>query len=76
MEYNLIMAKKKRTKEQKIKAGYRIKFTDLKTDKKVDKKPKTGSLNLNYFRSDLTKVAILTMLALALEIALWLILKR
>ncbi len=70
------MAKKRRTKEQKIKAGYRVEFAELKTDKKAEAKPKTETVNLNYYRADLTKVAILTMLALALEITLWLILKR
>jgi hypothetical protein len=29
-----------------------------------------------YFQSDLTKVIVLTMLALASEVALWLILRR
>ncbi|MBI1872095.1 hypothetical protein HYS10_01615 [Candidatus Collierbacteria bacterium] len=67
---------KRRTKEQKVKAGFRVEFSSLEKPKKAPEKLKTDAGKLNYFRTDLTKVFILTMLALALEFALWLIWKR
>jgi len=67
---------KRRTRQQKIRAGYRVRFSELKNVKKGHPKPKNEIVSSTYFRADLTKVLILTMLALALEFALWLIWKR
>lgn len=67
---------KKRTREQKIRAGFRVEFSSLENNKKTELKPKTPLLSVSYFRADLTKVFVLTMLALALEFALWLNGKR
>ncbi|OGD72185.1 hypothetical protein A3A84_01860 [Candidatus Collierbacteria bacterium RIFCSPLOWO2_01_FULL_50_23] len=68
---------KKRTRAQKIKAsGFKVTFGAINSPK-VHVKVKTEKQNgLNYFRSDLTKVLLLTMLALASEVVLWLILKH
>ncbi len=68
--------KMRRTKSQKLKtverkAGFQIKSEWLKTpeaDKNVSKEIKVDS---GYFKADLTKTFVLTMLVLALELALW-----
>lgn len=78
----LNMAKKTRkTKYQKLKTserkeGFQIKSEWLKTaevNKNISKEIKVDS---KYFRADLTKTFVLTMLVLALELALWHYLSR
>lgn len=72
------MAKKQRkTKRQKIrteerKAGFVIKNEWLKTSGKATEVSREMSIvDKNFFRRDLTKTLVLTMLVLALELALW-----
>jgi signal transduction protein with GAF and PtsI domain len=69
--------KTRKTKTQKIKArerreGFAIKEEWLKSDKKAAENVKEMStIEKNFFRQDLTKTLVLTMLVLALELALW-----
>ena len=69
--------KTRKTKLQKIKArerreGFVIKSEWLKTGEKVPPVSKEMPvLNKGFFRQDLTKTVVLTMLVLALELALW-----
>jgi len=69
--------KTRKTKTQKIKArerreGFVIKNEWLKSDKKITESVKEMSTTeKNFFRQDLTKTLVLTMLVLALELALW-----
>ncbi len=71
---------KKRTRKQKVRTsqrlagmgGFRVTFGAMDSSKIKQKAVKNEGTEAKYFRSDLTKVAVLTMLALALEIALWL----
>ncbi len=83
MKYIIRMAKK-RTRKQKIRISRRASRSDsfevnfsaidgVKNKNKIDKKQ---GFEAEYFRADLTKVAVLTMLALASEMALWFYLKR
>lgn len=76
------MAKKRRTKKQKIKAqerrtqqsnqGFVIPKSSLKTNKKKKKTATRTEKNENEFlQADLTKTLLVTMLALALELACW-----
>lgn len=73
------MAKKRKTKAQKQKAsvrreeGFKIdsKWLESKTAQKLSKAIKVDSLDSKHFRADLTKTFVLTMLVLALELALW-----
>lgn len=67
---------KKRTRKQKIKTGFKVAFGSIKGAKNKKGPIKEKVSEAKYFRSDLTKVIVLTMLALALEIALWLYLMR
>ena len=80
---------KKRTRAQKIKTasrpkkvevpgttGFKISFGPIHGSKSSIKGTNEKQSELKYFRSDLTKVLALTMLALASEIVLWLILKH
>ncbi len=68
---------KKRTRAQKIKAaGFKVTFGAMKEAKVKEKAPVKNGNEFKYFRSDLTKVLALTMLALASEVVLWLILKH
>ncbi len=68
---------KKRTRAQKVKAsGFKVAFGAMKEAKVKGKAPAEKGNEFNYFRSDLTKVLALTMLALASEVVLWLILKH
>ncbi|MEK7525171.1 MAG: hypothetical protein AAB548_02260 [Patescibacteria group bacterium] len=68
---------KKRTRAQKIKAsGFKVAFGAMDGSKTKERAVKKEGVEAKYFRSDLTKVIVLTMLALALEIALWLYLAR
>ena len=68
---------KKRTRAQKVKAsGFKVAFGAMK-EAKVKREATAGKVKESgYFRSDLTKVLALTMLALASEVVLWLILKH
>ena len=78
------MAKKtRRTKLQKLKTTEKKEFGfKLKEEWLVGKKEPQGSaintINFEgkYFRQDLTKTFVLTMLVLALELALWHYLSR
>ncbi len=81
------MAKKRRTKKQKQKSrnsaqqranvGFKVDVESLGLKKKTSKKPeKIGKKYKSFLRVDLTKTIVLTMLALALELALWLYLSR
>lgn len=71
------MAKKsRRTKTQKLRAsersqGFQIKSEWLKTEEKHQSMTKEIVVDNSHFRSDLTKTFVLTMLVLALELALW-----
>lgn len=56
--------------------GFAVSFSAMEGSKRVVTGSAKTDLNLKFFRSDLTKVAVLTMLALALEIALWRYLPR
>jgi len=80
---------KKRTKAQKIKTasrskktevpgttGFKISFGPVHGAKPNLRRQRENQNELKFFRSDLTKVLALTMLALASEIVLWLILKH
>lgn len=71
------MSKKRKTKAKKIAASVRRSegfvidqklFSGNNKDQKVSKRYK---LNTNQFKADLTKTLVLTMLVLALELALW-----
>ncbi len=79
------MNKTRKTKKEKVRSserkekveGFVIKEEWLKTDKprsqaKLDLNPSEKK----YFRADLTKTLILTMLVLALELAIWNYLSR
>ncbi|HLE49524.1 MAG TPA: hypothetical protein VI791_00070 [Patescibacteria group bacterium] len=75
---------KKRTRKQKVRTGqrlagmggFKVSFGAMDGSKTKEKAVKKEGVEAKYFRSDLTKVIVLTMLALALEIALWLYLAR
>ncbi len=68
---------KKRTRAQKIKAsGFKVAFGAMKEAKMTKRVSLERGNEFSYFRSDLTKVVVLTMLALASEVVLWLILKH
>ena len=84
--YDRDMAKK-RTKSSKVRArarrgeavsasGFKVSFSAIESSKTQIKRGAANKSELNFFRIDLTKVILLTMLALALEIALWLYLPR
>lgn len=76
MKYIIYMAKK-RTRAQKIKAsGFKVKFGAMKEAKTKVGVSSNKEAGFGYFRSDLTKVLALTMLALASQVVLWLILKH
>lgn len=76
------MAKKTRkTKQQKLKTnerkeGFQIKSEWLKTAEVSKNISKEIKVDNKYFRADLTKTFVLTMLVLALELALWHYLSR
>ncbi|MFZ2202440.1 MAG: hypothetical protein WAV56_03505 [Microgenomates group bacterium] len=68
---------KERTSERLVRTGgFKVAFSSIDGSKIKQKPVKKGVVEAKYFRSDLTKVFLLTMLALALEIALWLYLAR
>jgi hypothetical protein len=68
---------KKRTRAQKVKAsGFKVRFGAMGEAKIKDGVSSEKGTEFKYFRSDLTKVLALTMLALASEVVLWLILKH
>jgi hypothetical protein len=73
---------KRRTRKQKLKTqkkriqgkntGFKVDLGILGKNKKNPvKAKKTGKIYKSYLRADLTKTLVLTMLALALELALW-----
>lgn len=76
------MSKKRRTKKQKIKtrerrtqqsnSGFVIPEKTLSKTRKTRKiKESSSKMENNHFWSDLTKTLLVTMLALALELACW-----
>jgi hypothetical protein len=66
------MPRNRRTRKQKKKPKNRpIQGKIFKVEAK-----EPNNINYKYFKADLTKTIILTMLALALELALWLYLSR
>lgn len=80
MYYNQPMNKKRKTREQKIRTterkivaeGFRVNPDWLaKSDKNTEKESAQEKVKLNYFKLDLTKTFVLTMLVLAFELALW-----
>ena len=83
MKYIIYMAKK-RTRRQKTRTsqrlagtgGFRVAFGAMDSPKVKQGAVKKKGGEVKYFGSDLTKVIVLTMLALALEIALWLYIAR
>ena len=71
----------RKTKNQKIKAqerreGFQIKSEWLKSPESIQRISKDIKSDNKYFRADLTKTFVLTMLVLALELALWHYLSR
>ncbi len=79
------MRKIRKTKKEKVRAterkvkteGFVIKEEWLKTDKSRNQtRFELNPSGKNYFRTDLTKTLILTMLVLALELAIWQYLSR
>ena len=74
--------KTRRTKNQKLRTnerrdGFTIKSEWLETKQKTKLiSPKIDLKNNSFFRQDLTKTLVLTMLVLALELALWHYLSR
>lgn len=79
------MSRKRKTRKQKIKSEIRQKQSQtfkveadwLKTGTKTIKKTVVlGETGKKYFRLDLTKTFLLSMLVLALELALWIYLSR
>lgn len=79
------MFRKRKTRKQKIKSEIRQKESQtfkveadwLKTGTKAVKKTVVlGETGKKYFRLDLTKTFLLSMLVLALELALWIYLSR
>ena len=81
------MAKKRRTKKQKQKTqnrrkqgeivGFKVNVNGFSVKKKDSGQARmTNKTYRSYLRVDLTKTIVLTMLALALELALWLYLSR
>jgi hypothetical protein len=76
------MSKKRRTKKQKMQtqkrrtqqanSGFVIPEATLKKNIKMKKiKESSSKMKNSHFRSDLTKTLLVTMLALALELACW-----
>ncbi len=82
IQFKLNMAKKiRRTKNQKLKTverkqGFQIKSEWLKTSEVNKNISKEIKVDNKQFRADLTKTFVLTMLVLALELALWNYLSR
>ncbi len=77
------MTRKRKTRSQKIKASekresgqFTIKKEWLETSKVSQSVAKEIKVDKSYFRADLTKTLVLTMLVLALELALWHYLSR
>ncbi len=73
--------KTRRTKNQKLKTSERKEGFVIKNEWLINKKASSvpvSSTNFNgkFFRQDLTKTFVLTMLVLALELALWQYLTR
>ncbi len=76
------MARHRKTKQEKIKAserregGFTIRKEWLGDNKASQIDTKDIKVDKPYFRADLTKTFVLTMLILALELALWNYLSR
>ena len=83
--YNMTMGKQRKTKKEKLQSverkekaqGFVIDQSLLKDSPKSVRK-KTGLVleEKRFFKADLTKTVILTMLVLALELAIWSYLSR
>lgn len=67
--------KKRRTREDKIKTAYRIDLKKVSNKIEDAKKMELGTVQTKHMATDLTRVLALTMLALALELLLYLRLK-
>jgi len=81
------MGKKRRTKKQKVRtqerrtqqsnSGFVIPEETLSKTKKTKKIKESSSKTENsFFKEDLTKTLLVTMLALALELACWRVFKK
>ena len=79
------MPNKRKTREQKIKSSqrenkaiaFKVKSDWLtKSDKSTNSSIEISGKELGFFKADLTKTLFLTMLVLAVELALWQILSR
>ncbi len=73
------MSKERKTRKEKIKTTerrintfkVREEWLEVKPENQSEKSSLLPKVNLSYLRLDLTKTFVLTMLVLALEIALW-----
>ena len=78
------MQKSRKTKKEKVRStqrqqqsAFKVKEEWLKTDSKKSRPSNEVSVSgTKFFRQDLTKTFVLTMLVLALELALWQYLSR
>ena len=68
--------KEKTRSRQPGTGGFRVEFGPANGPKVPPVVGTKREVEAKYFQSDLTKVIVLTMLALASEVALWLILRR
>ena len=74
------MQKPRKTKKEKVRSSQRSQQSAFKVkeewlsagSKKTQPSAETVKSGTKYFRQDLTKTFVLTMLVLALELALWL----
>lgn len=65
------MAKERKTRKEKIRSSFRINEKLLGAVKSQDKQMMTNRVENKYLQADLTKTLVLTMLVLALEVAVW-----
>lgn len=79
------MSKKRKTKAEKVKTTQRNELyasysvnpnTFAITEKKLVKSSIFAENDLKFFRADLTKTFIVSMLVVALELAMWLLINR
>ena len=79
------MSKKRKTRDQKIQSEKRMEKSATfkvnpewikKSDKSIISSPIISNNELSFFKSDLTKTFLLSMLVLAVELALWQYLSR
>ncbi len=65
------MAKPRKTKKEKIQSSFRVTAASLQVKKSSEKFAEMSQAENKYLRADLTKTLVLTMLVLALEVAVW-----